>query len=315
MMSKEKTFQIKKEWHGFRLDQVLSHFVESRTQAVQLIQSGSVRIKNVQNIKPSYRVEEGDQIYFTLMEIKKEESLEPYPFPINVIHEDSSILVVEKPVGLVSHPSAGHPQDSLVNALIHKLNLEVGYSPCRPGLLHRLDKNVSGLLVLSKTHSAHNILAQQFLSKKIKRKYWALCYEPILYDEGRIETFIQRHPVNRKKFIVSSSEGKKAVTLFKVLKKNQDGLALIEFHLLTGRTHQVRIHSNEISGGVAGDDIYTSCKRIKNVRDCMLVKKIKSLNRVALHAVELTFIHPETRKTVTFCSSFPKELQDILDMF
>lgn len=312
-MDKEQKIQVKKEWHGLRLDQVLSHFVESRTRAVQLIQEGSVRIENVQHLKPSHRVAQGDQIYFTPAEIKKEENLEPYSYPINIIYEDQAVLVVEKPAGLVSHPSAGHPQDSLVNALIHKLNLDVGYSPRRPGLLHRLDKNVSGLLVLSKTHSAQNFLAKQFLSKKIKRKYWALCYEPILYDEGRIETFIKRHPKDRKKFIVSSAEGKKSITLFKVLRKNQYGPALIEFQLLTGRTHQVRVHSNEISGGVLGDDVYTSLKRIKNIRNNTLIHKIKSLNRIALHAVELAFIHPENKKEVVFCSSFPKELQDILN--
>ena len=310
-MSK-KEFHITKELHGLRLDQALAHFLDSRSQAVQWIQEGKVSIENAPILKPSYKVKEGVRIVLAEWEVQKEEeSLEPYDFPINIVYEDSSLLVVEKPAGLVSHPSCGHPNDSLVNALIHKLNLKVGYSSRRPGLLHRLDKDVSGLLVLSKTQKAQNVLSKQFLTKNIKRKYWALCYGPLRFDEGKIETFIKRHPVDRKKFIVSDSEGKKAITLFKVLKEKQDELALVEFQLLTGRTHQVRIHSNEIAGGLVGDQVYTSSKRIKNIRDPVLVEKIHSLKRIALHAVELVFIHPETKKEMTFHSPFPKELKTL----
>ena len=309
-----KEFQITKELHGLRLDQALAHFLESRTQAVQLIQKGKVLIENIPIVKPSYKVKEGNHIVLSEWDVKKEEeSLEPYDFPIHIVYEDSSLLVVEKPAGLVSHPSAGHPNDSLVNALIHKLNLEVGYSSRRPGLLHRLDKDVSGLLVLSKTQKAQSVLSKQFLTKNITRKYWALCYGPVRFDEGKIETFIKRHPVDRKKFIVSDSEGKTAVTLFKVLRNLQDELALVEFQLLTGRTHQVRIHSNEIAGGIVGDEVYTSSKRIKNINNPVLAEKISLLKRIALHAVELVFIHPETKKEMTFHSPFPKELKTLLD--
>ena len=313
-MSK-KEFQITKELNGLRLDQALAHFLESRTQALRWIQERKVHIENIPIVKPSYKVKEGTHIVLSEWDMKIEkESLEPYNFPINIVYEDSSLLVVEKPAGLVSHPSCGHPHDSLINALIHKLNLKVGYSPKRPGLLHRLDKDVSGLLVLSKTQKAQNVLSKQFLTKKIKRKYWALCYGPVRFDEGKIETFIKRHPVDRKKFIVSDSEGKKAITLFKVLKKKQDELALVEFQLETGRTHQVRIHSNEITGGIVGDEVYTSSKRINKISHSILVEKINSLKRIALHAVELVFTHPETKKEIIFQSPFPKELQTLLDL-
>ena len=237
--------------------------------------------------------------------------LEPYDFKVPILFEDDSLLVVNKPAGLVSHPACGHPQDTLVNALIHKLNPQVGESD-RPGMVHRLDKDVSGLLVLSKTEAAHSFLAKQFINKKVLKFYQAICWEPFRWDEGKIETFIKRHPADRKKFIRHPSEGKKAVTLFKILQKDSH-LAFVEFQLITGRTHQARLHSLEFSGGIVGDSVYSSSKKIKKVRDSSLAEKIKNLKRIALHAARLSFIHPETKKEVHFKAPLPQELQEILD--
>ena len=308
-MDKNKEIIITEELEGLRLDQALSRFLNSRMEALRLIREGNVSIKNIEKIKPSYRLEKGNIVVIKILEIKKPETLEPYDFPISIIYEDEVLLVVEKPAGLVSHPGPGHPQDSLVNALLHKLNLNVGYDSKRPGLLHRLDKEVSGLILLSKTEKAHLFLARQFLHRQIKRKYHGICYGPFLYDEGKIETYIKRHPVHRKKFMISESEGKKSITLFKTLKKGE--VSLVEFQLLTGRTHQVRLHSNQFSGGLLGDSVYASSKKIKHLTNSELTNQIQNLKRIALHAVELKFIHPLTQKEVQFKSPFPLELQKI----
>ncbi len=308
----KKQLSITKELVGLRLDQVLAQFLDSRMQAVRFIQAGLVQMEDASKLKPSYRVELGDII--TLIEEvveEKENPLKPYDFPVPIIYEDDFLLVVNKPAGLVVHPSPGHYNDTLVNALIHKLNPDVGSSN-GPGLLHRLDKDVSGLLVLSKTQSAHTFLAKQFVNRRIKRIYWALCYKPIRFEAGRVESYIKRHPTDRKKFISHPKEGKKSITLFKVLEKKE--LALVECRLLTGRTHQVRIHSLEISKGIAGDAVYAHAQGIQqSIKDVHLSKKIQALNRVALHAVSLSFIHPETKKEMTFHAPFPDVLKDLLD--
>lgn len=310
-----KEITVTSKLKGLRLDQALAQFLDSRTQALRLIQEGNILIQGVQKIKPSYRLEVGNVITIKTIEVEKIETLKPYDFPIHVVYEDHSVLVVEKPAGLVSHPGPGHAQDSLVNALLHKLNLEVGFDSKRPGLLHRLDKEVSGLILLSKTESAHRFLARQFLNRKIKRRYHGICYGPSLYDEGRIETYLRRHPVHRKKFIISESEGKKACTLFKVIRKLDSQLSLVEFQLLTGRTHQIRIHSTKFSGGLVGDSVYASSKKINKINNLDLVHKIQNLNRIALHALELVFIHPDTKKEMTLKSCFPKELSELLVSF
>ena len=325
---KTKEFQITKDLEGLRLDQALARFAGSRALALQLISEGSVRVeavkkekkflnprlKNKTRVKPSFRVEKGDLVsYVEKIQLTRKENLEPYDFFVPIVYEDQSIMVVDKPAGLVVHPSPGHPNDSLVNALIHKLNPNVGGHSYRPGLVHRLDKDVSGLLVLSKTQKAQNFLSKQFLKRSITRKYQAVCLGPIRFDEGRIENYIHRHPVNRKKFISSlKKQGKKAITVFKVLKKRGNEAALVEFELFTGRTHQIRVHSLEFSEGIAGDSVYSHSKKLLRGRDEPLILKIKALNRAALHAVRLSFIHPETKKRVQFESGLPEKLRSLI---
>ena len=322
---KTKEFQITKDLEGLRLDQALAQMTGSRTRALKIIQAGNARvipkrekqflnsqIKNADHIKPSFRMEKGDLVSYLEAPLPEKENLEPYDFFVPIVYEDQSIIVVDKPAGLVVHPSPGHPGDSLVNALIHKLNPSAGES-CRPGLVHRLDKDVSGLLVLSKTHQAQHFLAQQFLKRSITRKYLAVCLGPIRFDEGRIENYIHRHPVNRKKFISSKEKkGKKAVTMFKVLKKGDGQTALTEFKLFTGRTHQIRVHSLEFSEGIAGDCVYANLKKRQKDKNDPLHLKIKNLNRVALHAARLSFIHPQTKKQVQFESALPEKLRSLM---
>lgn len=307
----KKEFAITKELAGLRLDQALARFLDSRMQAVRLIHAGLVQIADHSKVKPSYKVEVGDIITLMGEFIKdKEDPLKPYDFPVPIVYEDEFLMVVNKPAGLVVHPSPGHYNDTLVNALIHKLDPNVGSSN-GPGLLHRLDKDVSGLLVLSKTKASHTFLAKQFLNRSIKRIYWALCYQPIRFTEGRVESYLKRHPTDRKKFISHPKEGRRSVTLFKVLEKKE--LILIQCQLLTGRTHQVRIHSLEISQGIVGDIVYANPQAVKSIKESHLLKKIQELNRIALHAVSLKFIHPNTKKETTFHAPFPKVLKNLLE--
>ena len=308
----KKEFTITKELDGLRLDQALARFLDSRMQAVRLIQAGLVQVADTSKIKSSYRVEAGDIITLKgeVVKKEKEDPFKPYDFPVPVVYEDEFLLVVNKPAGLVVHPSPGHSHDTLVNALIHKLNPNVGSSN-GPGLLHRLDKDVSGLLVLSKTQDSHTFLAKQFLNRKVQKVYWAVCYKPILFTDGRVETYIKRDPIDRKKFISHPKEGRKSVTFFKVLKKKE--LALIQCRLLTGRTHQARIHSLEISQGIVGDEVYARPQAVQSIKESCLLKKTQELNRIALHAVSLGFIHPHTKKEIDFHAPFPKVLEELLE--
>ena len=306
----KREFTITKELAGLRLDQALARFLDSRMQAVRLIQAGLVQMVPPVKVKSSYRVELGDLISLKGEIIKeKQDPLKPYDFPVPVVYEDEFLLVVNKPAGLVVHPSPGHEHDTLVNALIHKL--KNSSSAKKLELLHRLDKDVSGLLVLSKTQSSHAFLKKQFLNRKVQKIYWALCYKPIRFTAGRVESCMKRHPTDRKKFISHPTEGRKSVTLFKVLEKKE--LALIQCQLLTGRTHQARIHSLEISQGIVGDTVYARPQAIQNIKQPRLLKKIQKLNRIALHAVSLGFIHPHTKKEITFRAPFPKILKELME--
>ena len=340
----QKKILINEDLKGLRLDQALARFVESRSQALDFIQKGQVFIykkskeglaindlikkisssekdnllkeKKFIQPKPSYLVEKGEMVLlFFEKQISKPEKLEPYDFPVPIVYEDESLLVVDKPAGLVVHPACGHPKDTLVNALVDKLNLDVGFHKTRPGLVHRLDKGVSGLLVLSKTHQAQNFLARQFSARKVSKIYLAVCFGPFRFQKGRIETFIQRHPVDRKKFISHESKGKKSETNFKILKQKENEMALVEYQLLTGRTHQARIHSLEFSRGIIGDTVYASSKAVKQIKDPKLLQCICDLGRIALHAEQLSFVHPETKKQVSFKAPLPKELKALCHFF
>ena len=307
----KKEFKITKELAGLRLDQALARFMDSRMQAMRLIQEGLVHIDEISKVKPSYRVEAGDIITLEGEVIReKEDPLKPYDFPVPIVYEDECLLVANKPAGLVVHPSPGHSHDTLVNALIHKLNPNVG-SARGPGLLHRLDKDVSGLLVLSKTQEAHTFLAKQFLNRKVQKVYWAVCYKPVRFTEGRVESYLKRHPVDRKKFISNLKEGRKSITLFKVLETKE--LALIQCRLVTGRTHQARIHSLEISQGIVGDTVYARPQAVQSIKEPFLLEKMQELNRIALHALSLSFIHPKTKKEITFHAPFPKVLKALME--
>ncbi len=299
---------------GQRLDSFLGHRenITSRSQASLLIKAGHIKV-NGHLQKPSYLLEKGDQLYLQ-MPPEKPSTLVPWNYPLDIIHEDQDLIVLNKPSGLVVHPAAGHDQDTLVNALIaHTDELSMGLKEKRPGIVHRLDKDTSGLLVVAKNNHSHNLLAQQFKDKTTHRVYHAICFGKFKSLNDSIEGFISRHPNHRKKFSLNNDKdkGKWSKTHYKVLMTTPSGLNLVELKLETGRTHQIRVHLSHIGHPVVGDDLYGALGYYKNLKSENLKKKIKDLGRFALHAKELGFKHPSSKKDFFFSTDMPDILKNL----
>jgi len=310
-----RDFPVSTDLSDKRLDIGLqiAGITETRSQAAKLIKEKLILV-NGKPAKASRVLQMGD-IISAYLKVKIENQLTPYDFPIEIIFEDSHVIVVNKPAGLVVHPSAGHPDKTLVNALVHRNTvLSQGSEPFRPGLVHRIDKGTSGLLVLAKNNASHNHLAQQFKNRTIQRIYWALTYPGYKEKQGRIETYIGRDPRNRKRFgIVPENQGKHAISNYKMLTENQN-MALVEMKLETGRTHQIRVHLKELGHPIIGDDLYDGKKRAKNIKKKLLCDFILNMDRFALHAKTLGFRHPSTGDTMNFNCELPEELNKLLSL-
>jgi 23S rRNA pseudouridine1911/1915/1917 synthase len=285
---------------GLRLDKALALIPEisSRSQAAQLIENSLVFV-NGRSVKSSYILSANDTIDVELKPAIPTDLI-PWDFPLEILHEDSELLVVNKPAGMVAHPAAGHYQDTLVNALLfHTKNLSEGSSLDRPGLVHRIDKDTSGLLVIAKNNVSHEKLAKQFKDRSIDRKYWCVAEGRLKTTAGSVESYLSRHPSHRKKFASvrdGSGKGKWSKTHFKVLKSKGD-LHYLELKLETGRTHQIRVHLSELGLPIVGDELYGSKK---------------SLPRFLLHAAELGFSHPTTGERLFFKIDWPKDDRDLI---
>lgn len=299
-----------------RIDQYLAAYdqVSTRSQAARLIGLGLVTLAG-KRVRPSYVPKVGDIIEIDMpANITK---LLPYEYPLDIQFEDSDLMVVNKPAGLVTHPSLGHEQDSLVNALLfHAKTLSPGYTHERPGVVHRLDKDTSGLLVVAKNERTHSALGKQFMAKTVHRIYWAITYGHFKLKEGRIETEIKRSPIDRKKFASTrpGEGGRRAVTHYKVVQESSQGITLVHLKLETGRTHQIRVHLSELGHPILGDLVYGTERRVQSIQSKELRKSITDLNRFALHAAELGFQHPETKKMLMFNVDWPNDLQELLSL-
>lgn len=298
-----------------RLDRALTHDpnIESRSQATRLIDLGFVEL-NGKKVKPSHKTSEGEVFSITLPPETKRE-LVPLDLKLDIAFEDEHLIVVNKPSGLVVHPAVGHHGDTLVNALLHHTNqLSGGFEADRPGIVHRLDKDTSGLIVVAKSDSVHRALATQFKKKMVHRIYWAICFGKFKEETGTITSYLKRHPTDRKKFasekIAPGEEptGKIAITHYTVKQTLPAGLSLLHLKLETGRTHQIRVHMSEKGHAIVADPIYSSEGRIKSVNSVNLRKVLDTFPRLALHAAELGFIHPKTSKTLKFFSSWPDDI-------
>ncbi len=291
----------------------------SRTRIKNLILKEKLKINNKIIKSPSKKVFGGDTI---TLQIPDPEIvfLKPFKFKLEIIYEDNDLLVINKPAGIIMHPGAGNYDKTIVNALMHydKNSLSNIGDKLRPGIVHRIDKNTSGLVVIAKNNETHENLSKQFSDHTIIREYQLLIWGKLRPSSGRIETFITRSSKNRQLMEVSSSKGKKAITNYKTVEifENQKTptLSLVECKLETGRTHQIRVHMNFKGNSIVGDDKYKKkYKKLKNI-DLDIQNSISKLNRQFLHAKTLGFIHPQTKKEMIFSSLLPQELNNILKM-
>lgn len=285
-----------------RLDVFLAEELNevSRSFVQKLIKNGNVKV-NDKIVKPKYILKEGDFIKVILPK-PKELKLEPENIPIEIIYEDDDIAIVNKPQDMVVHPAPGNYSGTLVNALLYHLkNLSNINGIIRPGIVHRIDKDTSGLLMIAKTNLAHIELSKQLKEHSINRRYLTLVNGNIKQDNGTIDAPIGRHPINRKKMAVTKSNSKHAVTHFTVIERFKQ-YTLLEVRLETGRTHQIRVHMNYIKHPVVGDKVYGTSKCEFN-----LIGQL-------LHAKTIGFIHPRFKRYMEFNSDIPNHFQKVLDV-
>ncbi len=302
--------------HKERLDHFLSERLEriSRSKLQKLIKDGDITV-NDKVVKPSHQVMPGARILITLPPPKTYE-LFPENIPMDIIYEDESLLVINKQAGLVMHPAFANLSGTLVNALLyHCKNLSTLSGDYRPGLVHRLDKDTSGLLVVAKNDFVHSQLASQFSNRTITREYRALVWGRFKEKSGRFETFIRRSARDRTRMTISK-QGKPAITIYEVIKE-YPLISFLKIKLETGRTHQIRVHLSAKGHPVLGDKTYGGRNKqiIKlNQKDQQLgLELIKMMQRQALHAKTLGFVHPETSEEMLFKSELPDDFQSVID--
>ena len=314
---------VKENEKGMRLDQFLASMdkIVSRTQAQRLLKSGNVLLNGVPVSAPSKKISSGQSIQLTVPNNEPSE-IAPEKGDLEILHEDSVLVVVNKPAGMVVHPSAGHSSGTLVNYLMHHCNDLSGIGGVlRPGIVHRLDKDTSGILVVAKTDSAHLHLSSQFKQHTAKRQYQAIVWGVPSKEHGIVEASIARHPLRRKEMSVVKSngdresvytKGKRAKTHWKVLKRFKTA-SLIVCRLETGRTHQIRVHLTSIGHPLIGDKQYGESP-LKNCSGLPveLIQTIKSFRRQALHAELLGFKHPVTEKWCEFKTNLPEDFSNLL---
>lgn len=304
---------------GMRLDKYLGTIpeVQSRSRALQLIEAGSVLIFG-KIAKASLSLKGGEEIQVEIPEPPSLE-LQPLNLALEILFEDEHLIVLNKPPGLVVHPAAGHAQDTLVNALIaHTHNFSMKFGENRPGIVHRLDKDTSGVMVVAKTDAVQLALTQQFKNRTIQRHYLAIVCGSVPTNSGTIKSFLARHPSDRKRFASLRDSNKKIIreplpkpeigkwahTEYQVLARHNSGLSYLRLKLQTGRTHQIRVHLSELGYPILGDHTYGANK------------KYRAVPRFALHAAKLGFVHPIFETQVSFETPWPLDYSDlVLELF
>ncbi len=285
---------------GARVDQFLARrLVEkySRSQIKKMIEAGQIRADGASVLSAHYRVKPGEKIEVESQE-KRGDDTRAEAIPLDIIYEDTELLVVNKPAGMVVHPAHGNPAHTLVNALLyHVRNLSGVGGNIRPGIVHRLDKDTSGLLVVAKNDAAHFFLARLFKDHNIDRTYQAIVRGVVQHDEGEIDEPVGRAFLNRKRVIIRPSGGKEALTYYRV-KKRFSKATWLEVKPRTGRTHQIRVHLSHLGHPVLGDSLYG-------------IKAI-GIDRQALHASELGFTHPKTKEKLHFESPLPTDIRSLI---
>jgi len=301
MENQNYEFIVEREQEGVRIDQYLSQRISdiSRSRIQKLIEQGNITVGDKQ-IKPNYKVKQGDIVRVELPEPVVLD-VKPENIDIEILYEDEDIAVVNKPQGMVVHPAAGNYSGTLVNALMARCSsLSTINGVIRPGIVHRIDKDTSGVLVIAKNDAAHHSLAEQIKVHSVKRVYYAIVEGVIKQDSGTIDAPLGRHPVERKKMAVVDRNGRRAVTHYRVLERFKQN-TLIEARLETGRTHQIRVHMAYIGHPLVGDPVYGYKKQRFNLKG------------QALHAKTLGIIHPSTGEYMEFTSPLPEYFQSLIE--
>ena len=293
-------FEIQ-ENQQMRLDKYLAEQFPEQTRSYlqKLIKDGEVLV-NGKNVKTGYQLSKGDEVSVTIPE-PKELDVEPQKMDLDIVYEDDDVILVNKPKGMVVHPAPGHTTDTLVNGLLYhcKDNLSGINGVARPGIVHRIDRDTTGILIVCKNDMSHNSIAAQLKEHSINRRYRALVHGNLKDDTGTVEGSIGRHPIDRKKMSINEKNGKPAVTHYTVLERFGN-YTLIECKLETGRTHQIRVHMTSIGHPLVGDEVYGPAK-------CPF-----KLQGQCLHAMVLGFVHPRTGEYMEFSADLPEYFENLL---
>ncbi len=308
------------ELHGKRIDAVIAQKNDSlsRTRIKNLVINGNLSINDEIVSDPSKKIYKDDKVSLTIP-LPKKASLKPFKYKLNIIYNDEDLLVINKSAGISIHPGAGNYDNTIVNALmdLNDNNLSNIGDELRPGIVHRIDKDTSGLVVIAKNNKSHENLSNQFYEHTITRIYQALLWGKLRPQNGKIETLITRSSKNRQLMEVGFAKGKRAITNYKTLEIFENSkvptLSLVECKLETGRTHQIRVHMSFKGNNILGDKKYKKkFKKLKNI-DFELETLLLKLERQFLHAKVLGFDHPSTGKRLEFSSNLPFDLENILE--
>jgi 23S rRNA pseudouridine1911/1915/1917 synthase len=297
---------------GLRLDRALGELFpeHSRSFLARLVEEGRVRLDARTASKPSQKVEEGQVVVLELPE-PVPSSVASQDLPLSILHEDGDLVVLDKPAGLVVHPAAGHADSTLVNALLfHVKDLSGVGGEIRPGIVHRLDKDTSGVMIIAKNDEAHRGLTAAWNTDRVRKEYLALVYGTPSPDRGTIEAPIGRDPRDRKRMAVVAS-GRRAVTEYE-LRERLRAVSLVRCRLRTGRTHQIRVHLKHIGHPIVGDPVYSG-PQWRGIPDKKVQKALSSFGRQALHAERITFPHPRSGEVMTFTAPLPQDLASLLE--
>ncbi|RKU19758.1 RNA pseudouridine synthase [Candidatus Poribacteria bacterium] len=316
MKNETMVYHIGKEHSGTRLDRFLIGATEemSRTYLQRLIRDGDVTVNGKVAKQPSYLLRDSDRVCLTLPPPRPLDTVAPENIPLDILHEDSHLLVLNKPAGMLVHPANGVNHGTLVNALLaHCTDLSGIGGVERPGIVHRLDKDTSGILVVAKTDVVHRGLSTQFERHSITRQYVAIVCGVPAETTGAIDARIARSRRDRRRMTTVETDGRHAVTHYEILEQYPQ-FALVQLTLETGRLHQIRVHLQHIGHPVVGDAVYGGEQRALNDADTAALKQaLAQLKRQALHACLLGFEHPATGETLTFSAPMPKDMQRVVD--
>ena len=293
--------------HGNRLDRFLAAEVahQSRSQIQRLIEGGHVRVARLTTVKANSEVREGDRITIDVPETAPA-AAQAEDLPLEILYDDEDVVVVNKPAGMVVHPAAGHEGGTLVNALLHHVHDLSGIGgEARPGIVHRLDKGTSGVMVVAKNDAAHQELARQFHDREVEKEYVALVWG-LVQQRKRISAAIGRDPGNRLKMSTRASRARDAVTRV-TWSRDLRGVTLCRIAIYTGRTHQIRVHMSAIGHPIVGDALYGGVHR----RVPHPLRAVQTLTRPFLHAETLTFTHPRTNERMRFTAPLPSDLEEV----